>query len=81
MKTFVFHRENNNFDDVLNDKVIKPAIRERYRFDEHLIIRVDDRPEVLAYLTLIFSEELMSMKDLVPDRTPKPYIDYAPKKK
>ncbi len=81
MKTFVFQRENNKFDDILKDKVIKPAIREQYKFDEHLIIRVEEKPEVLAYLTLMFSEELLSMKDLVPDRTPKPYIDYTPKKK
>lgn len=80
MKTFVFNRENNKFDDILKDRVIKPAIREKYQFAEHLIIRVEDKPEVLAYLTLIFSEELKSMKDLVPDRTPKPYIDYTPRK-
>ncbi len=81
MKTFVFNRENKKFDDILKDKVIKPAIREQYKFNEHLIIRVEEKPEVLAYLTLMFSEELLSMKDLVPDRTPKPYIDYTPKKK
>ena len=81
MKTFVFQRENNKFDDILKDKVIKPAIREQYKFDEHLIIRVEEKPEVLAYLTLMFSEELLSMRDLVPDRTPKPNIDYVPKKK
>lgn len=81
MKTFVFNRENKKFDDILKDKVIKPAIKEQYRFNTHLIIRVDEKPEVLAYLTLLFSEELKSMKDLVPDRTPKPYVDYTPKKK
>ena len=81
MKTFVFNRENNKFDDILKDKVIKPAIREQYKFDEHLIIRVEEKPEVLAYLTLMFSEELLSMRDLVPDRTPKPNIDYTPNKK
>lgn len=81
MKTFIFHRENNKFDDILKDKNIKGAIRETYTFDEHLIIRLEEKPEVLAYLTLIFGEELKSMKDLVPDRTPKPYIDYTPKKK
>ncbi len=80
MKTFVFKRENNKFDDILKDKVIKPAIREKYKFSEYLIVRVEDKPEVLAYLTLMFSEELLNMRDLVPDRTPKPNIDYAPRK-
>ena len=82
MKTFIFHRENNNFDDVLKDKTIKSVIVEKYQFDEHLIIRVKDEPEgVHAYITLLFSEELVSMKTLVPDRTPKPNIDYIPQKK
>ena len=82
MKTFIFHRENNKFDDVLKDKTIKKVVVEKYQFDEYLIIRVKDDPEsVLAYITLLFSEELVNMKDLVPDRTPKPYIDYTPKKK
>ncbi len=81
MKTFVFQRENNKFDDVLKDKNIKKYIVEKYRFEEHLIIRVKDTPEALAYITLMFSEELISMQDLVPDRTPKPYVDYVPKRK
>lgn len=82
MKTFIFHRENNNFDDVLKDKTIKSVIVEKYQFDEHLIIRVKDEPEgVHAYITLLFSEELKSMRDLVPDRTPKPKIDYIPRQK
>ncbi len=78
MKTFVFNRESNNFDDILKDKVIKPAIKEKYKFSKHLIIRVEDKPEVLAYLTLMFSEELLTMKDLVPDRTPVMDVDYVP---
>ena len=81
MKTFIFHRENNKFDDILKDKNIKSAIRETYIFDEHLIIRLEEKPEVLAYITLMFSEEFVRMKDLVPDRTPKPNIDYTPRKK
>lgn len=81
MKTFVFKRENNNFDDILKDKNIKSAIKETYTFDEHLILRLEEKPEVLAYITLMFSEEFINMRDLVPDRTPKPHIDYVPKKK
>jgi hypothetical protein len=81
MKTFVFKRENNNFDDVLKDKNIKKYIVEKYKFAEHLIIRVEDTPEALAYITLMFSEELVSMRNLIPDRTPKPNIDYVPKRK
>ena len=81
MKTFIFRRENNNFDDVLKDKNIKKYIIERYTFSEHLIIRVEDTPAALAYITLMFSEELVSMNQLIPDRTPTPYLDYTPKRR
>ena len=81
MKTFIFQRENENFDDVLKDKNIKKYITERYRFSGHLIIRVEDVPAALAYITLMFSEELVSMQNLVVDRTPKPYVDYTPKRR
>lgn len=81
MKTFIFKRERNTFDDVLKDKNIKKYIIEKYKFAEHLIIRVEDTPEALAYITLMFSEELVSMHDLVPDRTPVPNKDYVPKRR
>lgn len=81
MKTYIFHRENNNFDDVLKDKNVKKYVIEQYQFDQHLIIRVDEDPKVLAYITLMFSEELKNMKDLVPDRTPIMNVDYIPKNK
>ena len=32
MKTFIFKRENDNFDDVLKDKNIKKYIVEKYKF-------------------------------------------------
>ena len=79
MKTYVFKRESNNFDDILKDKNIKKYIVEQYHFTDHLILRVQDKPEVLAYLLLMFSEELTNMKDIVPDRTPIMDVDYVPK--
>ena len=79
MRTYVFKRESNNFDDILKDKNIKKYIVEQYQFIEHLILRVQDKPEVLAYLLLVFGEELTSMKDIVPDRTPVMDVDYVPK--
>ena len=46
MRTYVFKRESNNFDDILKDKNIKKYIVEQYQFVEHLILRVQDTPEV-----------------------------------
>ena len=81
MRTYVFKRESNNFDDILKDKNIKKYIVEQYQFVEHLILRVQDTPEVLAYLLLMFGEEIVRMKDVVPDRTPIMNVDYIPKSK
>lgn len=78
MKTYVFRRENDNFDDVLKDKNIKKYIVEQYELTNHLIIRVEDTPEALAYIMLMFGEELISLKDIVPDRTPVMDVDYTP---
>lgn len=79
MRTYVFKRESNNFDDILKDKNIKKYIVEQYRFTEHLILRVQDTPEALAYLLLMFGEEIVRMKDIIPDRTPVMDVDYVPK--
>lgn len=81
MKTYVFRRESDNFDDVLKDKNIKKYIVEQYELTNHLIIRVEDTPEALAYIVLMFGEELVNLKDIVPDRTPVMNVDYIPKKK
>lgn len=79
MRTYVFQRESNNFDDILKDKNIKKYIVEQYHFTNHLILRVQDTPEVLAYLLLVFGEELITMKSIVPDRSPIMDVDYVPK--
>jgi len=79
MKTYVFHREKNRFDDILKDKSIRKYIIEQYQFTDYLIIRVKDVPEALAYIMLKFGEELVNMKDIVPDRTPIMDVDYVPK--
>ena len=81
MRTYVFKRESNNFDDILKDKNVKKYVVEQYHFTNYLILRVQDKPEVLAYLLLMFGEEIVRMKDIVPDRTPIINVDYVPKSK
>lgn len=81
MKTFIFKRENRNFDDILKDKTIKRAIRQKFQFGDYLIIQVKETPAVLAYVPLMFSEELVYVYDLFSDRTPVPNVDYIPTKR
>ena len=38
MKYYTFYRENDNFDDILNDTIIKKIIDEKIRWFQYLII-------------------------------------------
>ena len=80
MKYTLFYKEDNDFLDILTDPVIKKKIRMKVSFAKHLILGLDDEQSV-SYLILKYGDDAVSMSDIVPDRTPKPNIDYIPKKK
>ena len=79
MKYYTFYRENNNFDDILNDQIIKKIIDEKVRWYQYLIIGMQDSNEQsFSYITLKYGDEMK--QDLVKDRSPIPGIDYVPKR-
>lgn len=79
MKYYTFYRENNNFDDILNDAIIKKIIDEKIRWFQHLIIGMNDTHEqTFSYITLKYGDEMK--QDLVKDRSPVPGVDYVPKR-
>ena len=45
MKYYTFYRENNNFDDILNDLIIKKIIDEKIRWFQYLIIGMNEKHE------------------------------------
>ena len=49
MKYFNFYREDNNFDDILNDPIIKKVLDVKIKFLEHLIIGIqtDKDPSIV----------------------------------
>ncbi len=78
MKYFTFYRENNKFDDILTDPIIKKLIDEKVRWLNHLMIGIQDEEEKsFSYITLKYGDE---MKNVVRDFSPVPGIDYIPKK-
>ena len=78
MKYYTFYRENNNFDDILNDQIIKKIIDEKMRWFQHLIIGMNDKHEqTFSYITLKYGDEMKPT--LVRDFSPVSGIDYVPK--
>ena len=79
MKYYTFYRENNNFDDILNDTIVKKIIDEKLRWYQYLIIGMNDKHEQsFSYITLKYGDEMK--QELVKDFTPIPGVDYIPKR-
>lgn len=79
MKYYTFYRENNNFDDILNDTIIKKIIDEKIRWFQHLIIGMNDKhDQTFSYITLKYGDEMV--QELIKDRSPIPGVDYMPKR-
>ncbi len=78
MKYLTFYREDNVFD-ILKDPVIKKIIDQKITWSKHLLIGMDDEHEkMFSYITLKYGDDMM--KEVVPDRSPKPGVDYIPKR-
>lgn len=79
MKYYTFYRENNNFDDILTDTIVKKIIDERLRWYQYLIIGMNDKHEqTFSYITLKYGDEMK--QELVKDYSPVPGVDYIPKR-
>lgn len=81
MEHLIFHRESNNFDDILSDPTIKKNIRTKISFHQHLILNLNDDKKIMLYAMLKYGEDVVSFNSIVPDRTPVAGKDYQPKKK
>lgn len=79
MKYYTFYREDNNFDDILKDTILKPIIDTKIKWYQHLLLGVTDKSEgTLSYLTLKYGDEIVQNSHK--DRTPIAGVDYIPKK-
>ena len=81
MKYYTFYRESNNFDDILNDVILKKSIDETIKWYQYLVIGIHETEknnQNSSYITLKYGDEMQN--DLVKDRSPIPGVDYVPKK-
>ena len=77
MSLLIFHRESNNFKDILEDKVIKKSIRTKVKFSEYLILELNDDKDT-AYAMLKYGDDVIDVTHVFPDFSPVMDRDYSP---
>ena len=80
MSYTIFYRESNNFKDILTDTVIKKSIRMKMQFTNYLILELANEKD-MSYMILKYGDDVKSISNIIPDRTPIMNIDYVPEKK
>jgi hypothetical protein len=83
MKYYTFYRENNSFDDILSDVIIKKFADTKIRWYKYLMIgiseNIKDSDQYYSLLTLKYGEDMFN--NLTKDFTPVAGVDYMPKKR
>lgn len=78
MKHIYFYRESNKFEDILNDPILKKELKIKISWTNHLLIGFSKYKEDLTtYIVLKYGDDVKT--EVVPDRSPKIYVDYKPK--
>lgn len=82
MKYYTFFRENNNFDDIESDTIVKKFADLKIRWHQYFMIGIDkgvkDSEQYYSLLTLKYGEDMVG--SLTKDFTPIAGVDYMPKK-
>lgn len=79
VKYFNFFREENNFNDILNDLSLKKHIVEKTSWYQWLRIAIPDDPKLASYITLKYGDEMRN--NLTKDYSPVANVDYTPIRK
>lgn len=80
MKFYQFYREEDNFDDILQDITLKKKIYTKIRWSQHLLIGINDSDEsVFSYVEIKYGDSLRN--SLTKDYSPIPNVDYLPIRK
>jgi hypothetical protein len=78
--TYILKDEQNNFDEFLQDKIIKKYIESKISYTGHMIIfMVDNMPsDTQSYMMLKYGDMIKDLSYIVPDRSPVMFEDYWP---
>lgn len=80
MKYYTFYRENNNFDDIESDTIIKKYAELKIKWYQYFMIGMmeDGNDQNFSMLTLKYGEDMVN--NLTRDFAPVAGIDYIPKR-
>jgi hypothetical protein len=79
MKYYIFYRENDNFDDILNDNSLKNLFDLKLKWKHYLMVGSDHiSDETYSYIVIKYGDDLKNMSDIIADRKPVPFVDYTP---
>ena len=80
MKYYTFYRENNKFDDIEKDNIVKKFANSKIRWYQYFMIGMDKNgnDQNFSMLTLKYGEDMVN--NLTKDFTPIAGVDYSPKK-
>ena len=79
MKFYTFERESGQFDDILKDPSLKSKIYEKIKWSNHIRVGIDADESLQSYIVLKYGDDIRN--NLTKDYSPKPNIDYTPKRK
>jgi hypothetical protein len=81
MKYYTFYRENNNFDDIESDNIVKKFAETQIKWYQYFMIgmKKDGNDQNFSMLTLKYGEDMVN--NLTKDFTPIAGVDYTPKKR
>ena len=79
MKYFIFYREDDDFNDILQDQNTKKLFDLKIKFNQHLILGGDEIPDDLqSYIMLKYGDDIKNPNHIFIDRKPVPFKDYLP---
>lgn len=84
MKYLTFHREDNKFTDILEDKAVRKSAKTKLQFANHLIIGLEENSDdgkTLSYIMLKYGDNIIDLGSIIPDRSPVMDKDYFPSRR
>ncbi len=78
MKYITFFRENDDFNDIMSDTVIKKIVKEKTHWTKYLVLGIVEDDKLLSYITLKYGDNIITKH--IKDYSPVPNVDYTPKK-
>lgn len=78
MQYYIFHRESDDFSDILKDVSLKNKIKHKVSWPNHMLIGLN-KSDLGSYIGLKYGESIRHWNEIVHDYTPVAYKDYLPK--